>query len=169
MGFTEVELPFSAEQAATEGNRCLHCDQNIFLDGERCILCGGCVDICPYQCIAKISASRVDWSDAAGDFPAAAGRGEGYAMVLDREAESGRAIDPDALYTYDPERGPVALEGRWAELQLSGSTLLDLARDEFGDPRTLAQSKALMKALITHRLDFQPLNSRRIFRELLEL
>ena len=33
MGFTEVELPFSPEQAATEGNRCLHCDDNIFLDG----------------------------------------------------------------------------------------------------------------------------------------
>ncbi len=92
----------------------------------------------------------------------------GYAMVLDREA-SGRAIDPGGLYTYDPERGPVALEGRWAELQLSGSTLLDLARDDFSDPRTLAQSKALMKALIAHRLDYQPLNSRRIFRELLEL
>jgi ferredoxin len=83
MGFTEVELPFSAEQAALEGNRCLRCNYNIFLDGERCILCGGCVDVCPYQCIAMVSASRVDWSDAAEDFPAEAGRGEGYAMVLD--------------------------------------------------------------------------------------
>jgi len=93
----------------------------------------------------------------------------GYAMVLEREAASGRAIDPGALYTYDPERGPVALEGRWAELQLSGSTLLDLARDDLSDPRTLAQAKALMKALIAHRLEYQPLNSRRIFKELLEL
>jgi NADPH-dependent glutamate synthase beta subunit-like oxidoreductase len=82
-GFTEVELPFSAEQAVAEGNRCLHCDYNIFLDGERCILCGGCVDVCPYQCIAMVSASGVDWGDAAGDFPAEAGRGAGYAMVLD--------------------------------------------------------------------------------------
>lgn len=83
MGFTEVELPFSPEQAATEGNRCLHCDYNIFLDGERCILCGGCVDVCPYQCIAMVSASRADWSNTAGDFPADADRGAGYAMVLD--------------------------------------------------------------------------------------
>jgi formate dehydrogenase beta subunit len=83
MGFTEVELPYSAEQAAVEGNRCLRCNYNIFLDGQRCILCGGCVDVCPYQCIAMVSASRVDWNAAAGDFPAGAGRGQGYAMVLD--------------------------------------------------------------------------------------
>ena len=44
IGFTEIELPYSADQAATEGNRCLHCHQNIFLDGDRCILCGGCVE-----------------------------------------------------------------------------------------------------------------------------
>jgi NADPH-dependent glutamate synthase beta subunit-like oxidoreductase len=83
IGFAEVELPFSAEAAAIEGNRCLHCHQNIFLDGERCILCGGCVDICPYRCIGMISADHVDWSDVAGDFPEEAGRGEGYAMVMD--------------------------------------------------------------------------------------
>lgn len=83
MGFTEVELPYSVEQAAIEGNRCLGCHQNIFLDGERCILCGGCVDVCPYQCIAMVSASRVDWQDAAESSPPEASRGEGYAMVLD--------------------------------------------------------------------------------------
>ena len=30
-----------------------------------------------------ISADRVDWGEAAADFPAAAGGEEGYAMVLD--------------------------------------------------------------------------------------
>ena len=34
---------------------------------------------------------------------------------------------------------------------------------------TLAQAKALMRLLINHRLDYQPLRSRRIFRELLEM
>jgi NADPH-dependent glutamate synthase beta subunit-like oxidoreductase len=83
MGFTEVELPFSTEQAADEARRCLHCDWNVFLDGQRCILCGGCVDVCPYQCIAMVSASQVDWSGAAEVFPPEASRGQGYAMVLD--------------------------------------------------------------------------------------
>jgi DNA repair protein RecO (recombination protein O) len=93
----------------------------------------------------------------------------GYAMSLDREARNGGAIDPGGLYTYDPERGPLALNGLRADLQLSGRTLLDLARDDFSDPRTLAEAKVLMRTLISHRLDFQPLNSRRIFKELLEL
>jgi DNA repair protein RecO (recombination protein O) len=99
----------------------------------------------------------------------------GYAMTLDRDAGSGRAIDPGALYTYDPERGPVEANGgngmemRGSDLRLSGGTLLALARDDFSDPQTLAEAKALMRLLIGYRLDFQPLNSRRIFRELLEL
>ena len=92
----------------------------------------------------------------------------GYAMVLDRDARSGQPIDPEQLYTYDPELGPVALNGSWAEVELSGRTLLDMAKDDFSDPRTLAQAKTLMRALINHRMD-QPLNSRRVFRELLEL
>lgn len=93
----------------------------------------------------------------------------GYAMTLDRDAVSGRPIDPASLYTYDPQRGPVELNGRGADVQVAGRTLLDLARDDFRDEQTLAQSKGLMRALINHRLDYQPLNSRRIFRELLEL
>jgi DNA repair protein RecO (recombination protein O) len=93
----------------------------------------------------------------------------GYAMKLDRDAASGRAIDPKSLYTYDPERGPVEASANSAELLLSGQTLMDLARDEFCSAQTLAQAKALMRALINHRLDFQPLHSRRVFKELLEL
>jgi DNA repair protein RecO (recombination protein O) len=93
----------------------------------------------------------------------------GYALTLDRDAAGGRPIDPAGLYTYDPERGPLPLNGAGAELQLRGRTLLDVAADDYGDPQTLAQAKGLMRALINHRLDFQPLNSRRIFRELLEL
>ncbi|OFZ72676.1 MAG: DNA repair protein RecO [Betaproteobacteria bacterium RBG_16_64_9] len=93
----------------------------------------------------------------------------GYAMTLDREACTGRPIDPEALYTYDPERGPLELNAGSAELQVTGQTLLDLARDDLGNPRSLLEAKGLMRALINHRLDFQPLNSRRIFRELLEL
>ena len=78
MGFSEVELPFSPEQAAAEGNRCLHCDYNIFLDGERCILCGGCVDICPYQCIAMVGAAR-----STGATPRRFSRGERWRRVRD--------------------------------------------------------------------------------------
>jgi len=95
----------------------------------------------------------------------------GYAMNLDRDGASGTALDPDALYTYDPERGPVEIADAEAaaEPRLSGRALLAIARDDYREPETQAHAKALMRLLINHRLDYQPLRSRRIFRELLEM
>ena len=94
----------------------------------------------------------------------------GYALVLERDAASGRQIDPCRSYTYDPDRGPVeAGAGATAELALSGQALLDIARDDFSDALTQQQAKLLMRSLINHRLEHQPLKSRRIFRELREL
>jgi DNA repair protein RecO (recombination protein O) len=52
---------------------------------------------------------------------------------------------------------------------VSGRTLLDMARDDYSDPVTQQQAKALMRNLLNHRLDYQPLKSRRIFRDLLAL
>jgi DNA repair protein RecO (recombination protein O) len=94
----------------------------------------------------------------------------GYALVLERDASTGRGIDPAATYTYDPERGPIEVAaGQAVELKLAGRTLLDLAREDFSDAVTQQQAKLLMRSLINHRLEDQPLRSRRIFRELMEL
>jgi formate dehydrogenase (NADP+) beta subunit len=47
----EVELGFSAEQAAREVERCLNCDlQTVFAD-HLCIECDACVDVCPVLCL----------------------------------------------------------------------------------------------------------------------
>jgi len=47
----EVELGFTAEQVATEVERCLNCDvQTVFTD-QLCIECDACVDICPVDCL----------------------------------------------------------------------------------------------------------------------
>ncbi len=92
----------------------------------------------------------------------------GYALPL--EGASGAGIDPRKSYTYEPERGPVAVNGgAHAGLVLSGQTLLDIAHDDYSDPLTLQQAKALMRLLISHRLEQKPLNSRRIFEELRQL
>lgn len=95
----------------------------------------------------------------------------GYALTLDREADSGRPVDPAALYIYEPERGPVRLPQAVpaGTLRLRGSTLLALAREDYGDPDTLQQYKQLMRLLINHRLDHQPLHSRNVYRELQQL
>jgi formate dehydrogenase (NADP+) beta subunit len=46
----EVELGFSKEVAVREAIRCLQCHLFTIFDRTRCILCGGCVDICPKSC-----------------------------------------------------------------------------------------------------------------------
>ncbi|MEL7450391.1 MAG: FAD-dependent oxidoreductase [Pseudomonadota bacterium] len=47
----EVELGFTAEQAAAEVERCLNCDvQTAFIE-KLCIECDACIDICPVDCL----------------------------------------------------------------------------------------------------------------------
>ena len=58
-GVTEVEIGFDQETAMAEAQRCLRCFINtVFegteVDGTECILCGGCVDVCPEQCLELV-------------------------------------------------------------------------------------------------------------------
>jgi DNA repair protein RecO (recombination protein O) len=92
----------------------------------------------------------------------------GYALTLDNAA--GAQVDPRKFYAYEPERGPVAVNGAsHAGPVFSGQALLDIVRDDYSDPLTLQQAKALMRLLISHRMEHKPLNSRRIFEELRQL
>jgi DNA repair protein RecO (recombination protein O) len=93
----------------------------------------------------------------------------GYGLSLDREAVSGLAVQVDRRYVYQIERGAIEATEEDAALTLSGKTLLDLMADDYTDPRTLAESKVLMRQLMAHYLGGQALQSRRIFVELLEL
>jgi formate dehydrogenase (NADP+) beta subunit len=47
----EVELGFTAEQAALEVQRCLNCDVQTVFDAKLCIECDACIDICPVDCL----------------------------------------------------------------------------------------------------------------------
>jgi NADPH-dependent glutamate synthase beta subunit-like oxidoreductase/ferredoxin len=60
----EVERVLSEDDAQKEGRRCLHCWVNTIFDSSvinasECIQCGGCVDVCPEQCIDLVSLKRV--------------------------------------------------------------------------------------------------------------
>ncbi|MEO8323932.1 MAG: 4Fe-4S binding protein, partial [Actinomycetota bacterium] len=46
--------------ARTEASRCLQCFLNIMLEPSLCILCGGCVDVCPERCISIVPAEDID-------------------------------------------------------------------------------------------------------------
>jgi len=47
----EVELGFTAEQIATEVERCLNCDLQTVFTADLCIECDACIDICPVDCL----------------------------------------------------------------------------------------------------------------------
>jgi len=48
----EVELGFTAEQAALEVQRCLNCDVQTVFSAKLCIECDACIDICPVDCLS---------------------------------------------------------------------------------------------------------------------
>jgi NADPH-dependent glutamate synthase beta subunit-like oxidoreductase len=63
-GVTEVEVGYDAQTAVEEAQRCLHCWVNTIFegspeDGSMCILCGGCVDVCPESCLQLVSLDRI--------------------------------------------------------------------------------------------------------------
>lgn len=89
----------------------------------------------------------------------------GYGLVLERDA-GGRVIEAEAGYRYQVERGAVRDEESGSGLAIRGKTLLDLAADDYADPRSLAEGKQLMRHLLAHQLSGQPLQTRRVFIEL---
>jgi DNA repair protein RecO (recombination protein O) len=93
----------------------------------------------------------------------------GYAPVLDRDAASGAAIEPDKRYAYEAERGPVETRRNSGESVVSGRTLLDMAADDYGDARTREEARRLMRALIADRLGGQALHTRAVLSELQDL
>lgn len=94
----------------------------------------------------------------------------GYAPVLEFDALSGKPLDPERVYTYELERGPVVdAENLSPSLRLTGKTLLDMASGDYADPVTQQQSKALMRKLINHHLGAQPLHTRRLLQDLQSL
>jgi ferredoxin len=65
-GVTEVEMVYDKETAMREARRCLRCWVNTVFegnepDGSQCILCGGCVDVCPENCIQLVSLDRIEF------------------------------------------------------------------------------------------------------------
>src|SRR5690348_14368152 len=66
-GVTEVETGYDEVAAMREARRCLRCWVNtVFegneLDGSQCILCGGCVDVCPERCIQLVPLESIEFS-----------------------------------------------------------------------------------------------------------
>lgn len=77
-GYTEVE-------ALAEAGRCLDCGVNTIFDGEKCILCGGCVDVCPTLCLKLVGLDQLAPSSELGALRDAYEAEDGWSAILKDE------------------------------------------------------------------------------------
>jgi formate dehydrogenase beta subunit len=59
----QVEVGYGAEEALQEASRCLDCGITPVFDGTRCVLCGGCVDVCPTICLKLVGLDELEASE----------------------------------------------------------------------------------------------------------
>jgi len=80
-----------------------------------------------------------------------------------------KTVDPSTTYVVDPEHGvrPARAADVWPKV--SGKTLLDMESEDYSDPTTQAQSKFLMRFLLSHHLGGVQLNTRQILIDLTQL
>jgi len=67
-GVAEVEIGFSEADARREASRCLQCWINTVFEGteasgRECILCGGCVDVCPENCLQLVPLNQFQFTE----------------------------------------------------------------------------------------------------------
>lgn len=89
----------------------------------------------------------------------------GYAQPLAHVAATGDPVEPEMRYGYVLDRGvtqPEVIAGP----VLRGKTLLDMTAGDYADPRTLAESKLLMRLLLAHYLGDKPLATRQLLIDL---
>jgi DNA repair protein RecO (recombination protein O) len=84
-------------------------------------------------------------------------------------AGSGNPVENDEVYVVDPERGPRPAIPADTAPRVSGKTLLDMEREDYGDATTQTQSKFLMRSLLAHHLGGTQLNTRQILIDLMQL
>jgi ferredoxin len=82
IGVAKVEMVYEKSIAEEQGGRCLICSLNPIFDGELCILCNGCVDVCPMDCLKLVSVSALTVDDNVA------------AMIKRQSASSAMLFDP---------------------------------------------------------------------------
>jgi len=63
IGIAEVEKTFPAADARRQADRCLKCHVGPVFNGDECILCGGCADVCPEYCLRLVDVAQLRGND----------------------------------------------------------------------------------------------------------
>jgi NADPH-dependent glutamate synthase beta subunit-like oxidoreductase/ferredoxin len=82
----EVEQGLPHHEAFEEARRCLQCQLNIFLDGDNCILCNACIEVCPTNVLHMADLDLVESVNGKPDEPRlqeARRWKHGAAMIMD--------------------------------------------------------------------------------------
>ncbi|MDH5527116.1 MAG: FAD-dependent oxidoreductase [Nitrospirota bacterium] len=86
---TLVDFCYPEDEAKAQADRCLRCNINVIMDGELCIACSGCVDVCPEKVLKLVPVDQAE-----------------NAMELARGAEPVFGVAPDAfVHGMGPDAG----------------------------------------------------------------
>ncbi|MBI5472763.1 MAG: FAD-dependent oxidoreductase [Ignavibacteriae bacterium] len=55
-----VEINYEETVAQEQGARCLKCHINTIFHGDLCIMCNGCVDVCPTYCLMLVPLTQIE-------------------------------------------------------------------------------------------------------------
>ena len=89
----------------------------------------------------------------------------GYGLELTTEASSGEPVDAERFYVFRSAQGLVPA-ARTDAGALAGTSLIDLAAQEFGRARTLEDARHLLKAALAACLEGRPLTTRTVARSM---
>lgn len=59
IGIAEVEKTYAEPDARVQADRCLKCHVGPVFNGDECILCGGCADVCPEYCLRLVDVAAL--------------------------------------------------------------------------------------------------------------
>jgi DNA repair protein RecO (recombination protein O) len=95
----------------------------------------------------------------------------GYGLQLAQDVHGAPLVD-ERDYHFVLERGAVPVEDSGANgtaPRVSGRALLQMERDDYSEPATLQQARALMRHAINHYLAGKPLHSRQLLLDVQQL
>ncbi|MEE8471779.1 MAG: 4Fe-4S binding protein [Dehalococcoidia bacterium] len=123
---SEVEDVYSEAEARVQADRCLRCNVQTVFNGDLCILCGGCVDVCPQNCYKMVRLDKIQ-----GDENLEALVQARYGKPLEAFHKGGDVLDLGTAMIKDETRcvrcglcaqrcpvGAITMEAFWYEEEL---------------------------------------------------